>query len=180
MNSNSGIALVTGANRGIGKEIARQLIEKGFFVIMTGRDLKKISSAQNEIDPSKLKSAIISLDVSSANEINNLPKKISEVADHLDVLVNNAGIIGTTKGISGMSTDEFQNVLQTNSIGPLFLIKALHPLLRKSNDPRVINISSGMGAISDLAGNYAAYRLSKVFLNMITILAANEFKRENM
>ena len=180
MNPENKIALITGANRGIGKEIARQLINLNFFVIMSSRDLVKLNSAQIEIDPGKTNSSLLELDVSNKNQIKESTKIISQITDRIDVLINNAGIIGTTKGAMKMSEEEFQNVIETNSFGPLYLIRALFPFLKNSDDARVINLSSGMGSINDLTGNYAAYRLSKVFLNMITILLANELVRDGI
>jgi NAD(P)-dependent dehydrogenase (short-subunit alcohol dehydrogenase family) len=180
MNSKNKIALVTGANRGIGKEIARQLVDLGFFVIMTGRDLEKLNSAQLEVDPEKKNSSIIQIDLSNKNQIKESAKEISKITDRIDVLINNAAIIGTTKGAMNMNEEEFQGVIETNSFGPLYLTRALFPFLKKSNSARVINLSSGMGSMKDLTGNYAAYRLSKAFLNMITILLANEFEKDGI
>ncbi len=174
------IALVTGANRGIGKEISKQMIAHGFFVIMTGRDMSKLKSAQEEIDSSLKKTALVEIDMASLKQIKDSEKAISRITDRIDVLINNAAIIGTNTRSMKMSDDEFQSVINTNSFGPLYLLRTLYPLFKKSKDPRVINISSGMGSLEDLRASYAAYRLSKAFLNMISILTASELEREGI
>ncbi len=180
MDPKNKIALVTGANRGIGKEISRQLLTHDFFVIMTGRDMSKLKSTQKEIDSSLKQTTLVEIDMSSLNHIKDSEKTISKITDRIDVLINNAAIIGTNTRSMKMSDEEFQSVINTNSFGPLNLLRTLYPFLKKSKDARVINISSGMGSIEDLRASYASYRLSKSFLNMITILTASELERDGI
>src|SRR5262249_54260233 len=94
----------------------------------------------------------------------------------IDVLVNNAAISLSSKSIIHIHIDELRQVLDTNFFGPLMLTKALLPLLKKSDDARVINVSSGMGSWNSLNSSYAAYRLSKLNLNALTIMLADELR----
>lgn len=168
------IILVTGANRGIGKEISRQLAILGEKVIMACRDKKKglqaVEDIQRELD-------VQELDVSNEASIKKLSKYIEKTYGRLDVLINNAGIISATSGVSESKSEDYRNVLDVNFFGPWEMIKGFIPLLEKSNDPRIVNMSSGMGAHSELSrGGYAGYRLSKAALNALTIQLASEHK----
>ncbi len=167
------VALVTGANRGIGKEIARQLAEKTFTVLLTARDYQKAEVAAQEIDGDVVP---LKLDVRSDEDSVAATKYIQEHYKSLDVLVNNAGVISSVRAVNA-SVNDLMKVLDTNYFGMVRVTHALLPLLRNSSDARIINISSGMGALADLeAGGYAPYRLSKANLNAYTILLAAELR----
>jgi len=166
------VALITGANRGIGKEIARQLALKGFTVLLTGRDFSKAKQAAAEMDGHVIP---LQLDVRSEEDTATVAKYIAENFPALDVLVNNAGVISSVPAMKA-SVDDIMKVLETNYFGLVRVTHALLPPLMKSKDARIINISSGMGALDDLqSGGYAPYRLSKAHLNAYTILLAAEF-----
>jgi NAD(P)-dependent dehydrogenase (short-subunit alcohol dehydrogenase family) len=164
------IAAVTGANRGIGQEIVRQLGEAGFSVIACGRDLKKVKDAvagmKGEIRP-------FQLDVCSKEEAEALAEYLEKEYGRLDVLINNAGIIGNQPMIK-FDMEEIRTVMETNFFGLMQLTGKLLPLIRKSPGGRIINLSSGMGALDDHVTGHASYRLSKWGLNGFTILLANE------
>ena len=162
-------AVVTGANRGIGKEIARQLAERGFRVIATGRNLKNVQNAVREIGKSVF---AFQTDVADPKSCQLLHNFIAENFPCVDVLVNNAGIYEGGSAID-FDIDRIRKVLETNFFGVMNVTRALWPLLRKSKDARVINLSSGMGAMKDMhSGGYDAYRLSKWSLNGWTMLLA--------
>jgi NAD(P)-dependent dehydrogenase (short-subunit alcohol dehydrogenase family) len=165
------IALVTGANKGIGKEICRQLAERNLTVILTARDETKAKKALSEI---KGNIVFHLLDVTNLGSISQLATFIEKQYGMLDILINNAGISIGAKGIEHVDISEIRTIFETNFFGPLQLNKAMLPLLKKSNDARIINISSSMGALINLTGGYAGYRLSKAGLNAQTLLLANE------
>ena len=174
------IVVVTGANRGIGLAVSRQMADLGFHVIMTGRSSEKIQASLQEITAPGRSLAAYQLDVTSEPSIRHLQEVLKENYGRVDVLIHNAGIIGSSTSISNASMQEIREVMETNFFGPLLLTQKLLPLLSKSEDPRIINISSGMGAMDDLNGSYAAYRLSKAGLNNQTIMFSNALKSEKV
>jgi NAD(P)-dependent dehydrogenase (short-subunit alcohol dehydrogenase family) len=167
-------ALVTGSTSGIGKEIAHQLLEKNFFVFVTGRDPKKLAAVKKEFGNKSAEYLL--LDVNDAAAIKSAADSISKSAGRLDVLINNAAILGSTKGMITTNEKEFFDSMNTNAYGPLRMIRAFASILTESTDARIINISTEMSLMSNLRGNYASYRLSKYFLNGITILASRELQ----
>jgi NAD(P)-dependent dehydrogenase (short-subunit alcohol dehydrogenase family) len=172
------IILVTGGNRGIGLEICKQLCEKGHEVIMGSRNVKDGEEKAKEIDG---KIFVQKLDVTDGQDIDNVVKYIQKEFGHLDVLINNAGISFGRKGTFDIDLQDVKKIMETNFYGAWKISQAMIPLLKNSNEGRIINISSGMGALDDLAnGNYAGYRLSKSGLNGLTIMMANELKSKNI
>ena len=170
------VALVTGANRGIGHEVARQLREKGYEVIISARDRAKAEEAAGEVDGRPLE-----LDVSDAGSIERAVGAVSDDPRRLDVLVNNAGI-GPDFGVAGADPDfqAIQQTLDTNFFGAYRLTVALLPLLRGSEHPRVVNVSSGMGGVSEMGGWSPGYRVSKAALNSMTRILSAELKDEGV
>jgi NAD(P)-dependent dehydrogenase (short-subunit alcohol dehydrogenase family) len=163
------IAVVTGSNRGIGKEICRQLAEKGFQVVATGRDFHKIQQAAEEIGHGIVAYQLNVSDPSSCNRFYNL---LAEKFSSVDVLVNNAGIIGN-KPATTFDMGQLQAVLNINLLGAINTTKALWPMIEKSKEARIINVSSSMGSLKEIqSGGYTAYRLSKWSLNGYTMLLA--------
>jgi NAD(P)-dependent dehydrogenase (short-subunit alcohol dehydrogenase family) len=164
------VALVTGANRGIGLETARQLAERGYDVIVTARDEGKARTAAEELGGLPLQ-----LDVSDPASIERAAVAVAEEPGRLDVLVNNAGI-GGDFGVSGTDPDfdAIQRALDTNFFGAYRLAVALLPLLRESEHPRVVNVSSGMGGITEMGGWSPGYRVSKAALNAMTRILSAE------
>jgi NAD(P)-dependent dehydrogenase (short-subunit alcohol dehydrogenase family) len=163
-------ALVTGANKGIGREVARQLARKGFHVFVGARNAKAGHEAVDEIVKDGGKVTFLEMDVSSNDSVTAAASEFSKMAGHLDVLVNNAGIIADgDDAILEISDDLFRKTLETNTLGPLRVTRAFGPLLRKSKAPRVINVSSGGGQLAGGADGWApAYCISKTALNGVT------------
>jgi NAD(P)-dependent dehydrogenase (short-subunit alcohol dehydrogenase family) len=113
--------------------------------------------------------------VTDSDNVRRAAKYVSKTYGSLDVLVNNAGIIGKhPKSLKEGDVDQAKRIMETNYYGPMRMSAAFIPLLKKSKDARIINVSSGMGALNDLFGSYAAYRLSKAGLNAQTILLSND------
>jgi NAD(P)-dependent dehydrogenase (short-subunit alcohol dehydrogenase family) len=163
-------ALVTGANKGIGREVARQLARKGFCVFVGARNRKAGRKAVDEIVKDGGKASFLEVDVSDADSVIAAEREFSKMADHLDVLVNNAGIIvDGDDAILEISDDLLRKTLETNTLGPLRVARLFAHLLRKSKAPRVINVSSGGGQLTGGADGWApAYCISKTALNGVT------------
>lgn len=170
------IVLVTGANRGLGRETARQLAQQGYRVILSARDLAKAEQAADGI-AAETGAAVtpLELDVSDPASIESAAKQVAELTDRLDVLVNNAGI-GSDFGVSGTDPDfdKLQAALDTNFFGAYRLTVALLPLIRASQHPRIVNVSSGMGGVNEMGGWSPGYRVSKASLNAMTRILSNE------
>jgi NAD(P)-dependent dehydrogenase (short-subunit alcohol dehydrogenase family) len=162
------VALVSGANRGIGAEIARQLADDhGYLVFAGARDPGEVEEATGILP--------IGLDVTDQRTVDVARERVADEAGRLDALVNNAGIYGDPVGVADYDLDRAHEVIETNVFGPWRLIEAFMPLLRQSDHPRIVNVSSGAGQLSDMDGGRAAYRVSKTGLNALTrALAADE------
>src|SRR5256885_7748561 len=162
--------LITGANKGIGHEVARQLAAKEFHVFAGARNAKAGRKAAEEIAKQGGKATFLEIDVSDNESVTNAVREFSRIADRLDVLVNNAGIIvDGDDAILEVSDDLLRKTLETNTLGPLRVTRAFTPLLRKSKVPRVINVSSGGGQLTGGADGWApAYCISKTALNGVT------------
>ena len=164
------VALVSGASRGIGREIARQLAaDHGFAVLAGARDPEGAGEPDHE--------AItwVQLDVADQASVDRLAERIEAEPGRLDALVNNAGIYGSPDGAAEYDLAAAHEVLETNLFGAWRLTKATLPLLRRGQRGRIANVSSGAGQLSDMGGGRAAYRISKAGLNALTrIVAADE------
>jgi NAD(P)-dependent dehydrogenase (short-subunit alcohol dehydrogenase family) len=167
--------LVTGANKGIGYEVARQLAEKGFQVFIGARNRDAGRKAADGIATKVGKAIFLEIDVADNASVISAAREFAKVADHLDVLVNNAGIIvDGDNAILEISDELLRKTLETNTLGPLRLTRAFVPLLRKSKAPRVINVSSGGGQLTGGADGWSpAYCISKTALNGVTAQLAS-------
>ena len=167
-------ALVTGANKGIGHQVAGQLGSKGFHVFVGARNLENGQNATEVLRKNGAMATVIPLDVSSSESIGNAVHFVSAAADHLDVLVNNAGVIlEGDNSIAQLDPETVIKTFQTNTLGPLLVTQAFLPLLSRTKNPRVINVSSGGGQLADGMETWApAYCLSKTALNAVTCLFA--------
>ncbi len=162
--------LVTGANKGIGYEVARQLGKEGFQVSIGARNRDAGHKAAAEIAKNGGKATFLEIDVADKASVTAAAREFAKVADHLDVLVNNAGIIvDGDNAILEISDELFRKTLETNTLGALRVTRAFVPLLRKSKAPRVINVSSGGGQLTGGADGWSpAYCISKTALNGVT------------
>jgi NAD(P)-dependent dehydrogenase (short-subunit alcohol dehydrogenase family) len=168
------IALVTGANKGIGLEIVRQLAKAGFRVFLTARDRQRGEEASKTLQQDGMSVEFLQLDVADETSIDKLAKELPSQIDHLDVLVNNAGIYLDASNASVLEVEPtlILQTLQTNTLGPLRLTQKLVPLLAQSNAGKVINVSSGGGQLTDMSDWAPAYSLSKTALNAVTGMMA--------
>ena len=177
----SRIALVTGANRGIGKEICRQLADKGFTVILTSRSEEKGKKALEEINESSFDLHYHQLNVTNENSLDEAVKFVEKEFGRLDVLINNAGIF-LDKGAEpeNIDPDLLTKTLDVNTTGVLKTTQQFLPLLKKSENPSVVNMSSGMGTFEKMTGNALAYRTSKAALNAMTIIFADRLRDQGI
>ena len=163
-------ALVTGGNKGIGHEVARQLAARGFHIFVGARNRSAGHAAAKAIEKNGGKATFLEIDVADNTSVTAAAREFSKIADHLDVLVNNAGImVDGDDAILKISDDIFRKTLETNMLGALRVTRAFEPLLTKSKAPRVINVSSGGGQLTGGADGWApAYCISKTALNGVT------------
>jgi len=178
--SEVGVALVTGANRGIGREVVRQLAERGYEVLLSARDGEKASAAASALVQSTGAAVrAMTIDVADPATIAAAAAQMREDPGKLDVLVNNAGI-GSDFGVPGTAPDfdAIGRALETNFYGAYRLTIAVLGLLRASEHPRIVNVSSGMGGVAEMGGWSTGYRVSKAALNAMTRILATELKGE--
>jgi NAD(P)-dependent dehydrogenase (short-subunit alcohol dehydrogenase family) len=163
------IALVTGANKGIGFEVARQLARKSFHVFLGARDEKAGRAAEEKLRKEG-EVTFLKIDIADKANIKRAAEEFSRQADHLDTLVNNAGILlDDDKDVLTITPEIFETTLRTNTLGPLLVSQAFVPLLKKSAAPRIVNVSSGGGQLADGADGWApGYCISKTALNGVT------------
>ncbi|GAA3779558.1 SDR family NAD(P)-dependent oxidoreductase [Plantactinospora mayteni] len=183
---NNRIALVTGANTGLGKQVATELVSDGVAVFFGSRDLARGQAAASEIGDG---ATALQLDVTDATSIAAAAERIREDAGHLDLLVNNAAISTTRTDVGDMATlralsvasrvplDEVRAVWEVNVFGPLAVYQAMLPLLRESPDARIVNVTSAVGSLTMMAdptspwhSNFEpVYAASKTALNAVTL-----------
>jgi NAD(P)-dependent dehydrogenase (short-subunit alcohol dehydrogenase family) len=176
--NNHKIALVTGGNRGIGLAIANGLVAKGYQVMITARSLEKAQQAATKLGENVIP---LELDISSDRSIEQIIAILKQQISRLDILVNNAGIYPDSNvNILSTTRDLLALGMNTNAFGAVLMVQALLPLLEKSSDARIINISSGMGSLDGLTTTAPSYCLSKLALNGATIVLAQSLESKGI
>jgi len=183
MNRTKRVAIVTGANRGIGFETCRQLARRGFKVVLAARDGAKGEPAARRLREEGLDVEFAPLDVTDDESVRRFARQLEKTHGRVDVLVNNAGIMIDGKegdgpkaaSILDAKVDTMRRTMEVNVYGALRVTQALLPLMPRDG-ARVINVSSGMGQLSDMNGGWPAYRTSKAALNALTRIFADELK----
>jgi NAD(P)-dependent dehydrogenase (short-subunit alcohol dehydrogenase family) len=179
MNSSSQgkIALVTGGNKGIGFAICEGLLKEGFHVFLAARALDKGKAAAEKLSSYNSQVEVIQLDIADDNSIDNAFSQVNQAVSHLDVLVNNAGIY-PDEGVNILTIkrDLLNHTMNTNAFGAVRVTQAFLPLLEKASAARVINVSSGYGALNGLSANVPSYCLSKLAMNGATIMLAEALR----
>ena len=175
------VALVTGANRGIGLEVVRQLAKEGMSVLLGARDLEKGQDAAKPLQTEGLNVVACQLDVIQLTDIENVAAQLSQDYGRLDILINNAGILyDTWQSAAEADLAEVQRAFETNTLGPWRMVQAMRPLLRKSSHGRIVNVSSGAGSLHDMGGSTPAYGISKAALNALTIKLSKNLKADRI
>ncbi|MBK1894207.1 SDR family oxidoreductase [Chryseobacterium paridis] len=178
--------LITGANKSIGFETAKQLLEKGLFVYLGSRNLEKGEEAVKQLKSKGFNNVeAIQIDVANQESVDSARVELGKRTETLDVLINNAGITGDVpQNALDVTIDNFKNTYETNVYGPIRVTQAFIDLLKKSPEPRIVNVSSGQGSLtlaSDPTNIYypykaAVYQSSKSALNMYTVVLAYELR----
>ena len=172
----STISLVTGANRGIGREVCRQLAGLGHTVVLTARDARAAAEAARAIGAEALR-----LDVADPASVAHAARWTRERHGKLDVLVNNAAIsYDTWQRAVTADLSTVREAAETNLYGPWLMVQEFLPLLRHSDHPRIVNVSSEAASLASMGGGTPAYSASKVALNALTRMLASELRREGI
>jgi NAD(P)-dependent dehydrogenase (short-subunit alcohol dehydrogenase family) len=168
------IAVVTGANKGIGFEICRQLAQHGVNVVLTARDRGRGEKAAAVLQREGLNAIFHALDVTDPKQIQALTEYMARAHGRCDILVNNAGIMIDKRGaaVLEMQVETLRTTLETNFYGPLQISQALVPLMRRHRYGRIVNLSSGLGQLEGMGDGTPAYRASKAALNALTLMFA--------
>lgn len=182
------VAFVTGGNKGIGFEVCRQLAKAGLQVILTARDQKKGEAAVRMLSVENLDVHFLHLDVTNQSSINFAAQTALKEFHRVDVLVNNAGVMidpprhpPDVEGASALtaSVDTIRNSLEANTLGGFQLCQKLIPFMIKNKYGRIVNVSSGMGQLSEMNGGWPGYRISKVAVNAVTRIFADEVGKDS-
>ena len=173
------VALVTGANRGMGLEIVRQLSRLGLIAVLAARDLEKGKVAAATLAAEEFHVPVVALDVTDADSIRAAVAEVRGLFGRIDVLVNNAailmeGLLPEDTSVLDVSGDLVNQTFLTNTVGPLRMIQATVPGMRERGYGRIVNLSSGAGQLAEMGGGFPAYRLSKSALNALTRITAAE------
>ncbi len=179
------IAVVTGANRGLGLALSEALAQRGFKVLMAMRNPDKAQKIMNDLKIRGYDVVAMKLDMSQEKSINDFIDLIKREYGAVDVLVNNAGILidsedGGNTSLLKSRAATIQKTFTTNTLGPFLLTQKIFPMMKQEGYGRIVNVSSGMAQLSEKQTASAAYRISKVGLNMITNLFASEVQGEDI
>jgi len=189
------IAVVTGGNGGLGREITRQLALQGIFVVLTARNAAKGLEAAQVLASEQLPVHFYQLDVTDPASVEALGLFLEKEFGRCDILVNGAGIFpdimqdgvpdhdrGDIHKVLHAPLENIRSAMETNTYGPLLVSQRLVPLMQKDHYGRIVNISSGLGQLGDYegTGEFAGYRISKTALNMVTRMLAAELKATNI
>jgi NAD(P)-dependent dehydrogenase (short-subunit alcohol dehydrogenase family) len=175
------VALVTGANRGIGLEVCRQLAQRGYVAVLGARDPERGERAAAELREQGLDVRACQLDVSDPASVEAAAGWMQDELGRVDAVVNNAAILYDTwqRGVDA-DLDQVRAALDTNLLGAWRVVQALLGLLRQSPAGRIVNVSSGAGALNDMGGGTPAYRTSKAALNALTRILAAELRADRI
>jgi len=181
------VALITGANKGIGFETARKLGRLCITVLVGARDVTRGEAATSQFKAEGADAFFLELDITKQSSIEEAARTVESRYGKLDILINNAAIVHRkVGGLSEESVDELRGIFETNFFSAFSVTKAFEPLLRRSKHPRIVNVSSELGSLT-LTGDPAspfsairncAYTCSKAALNMLTVQMSNELSKD--
>jgi NAD(P)-dependent dehydrogenase (short-subunit alcohol dehydrogenase family) len=179
------IALVSGANRGIGLEIVRQLARRGTVAVIGARDVAKGQAAAESLAAEGLDAPVVQLDVEDGTSIVDAVAEIVALFGRIDILVNNAAVLidgpgGFKSSLFDLKSETARRTFETNVLGPLRLTQAVVPIMQRTGYGRIVNLSSGAGQLSDMRSGFPAYRMSKAALNALTRVTASELASTNI
>jgi NAD(P)-dependent dehydrogenase (short-subunit alcohol dehydrogenase family) len=173
------VAVVSGANRGIGREVVRQLAEHGYSVVLGARDLEKGEQAARELGNHHV--VALAVDVADDKSVSEFTQQVERKFGRLDVLVNNAGTMyDSWQKASDADLAKAHQAYETNLWGGWRLAKAAIPLMRKTGHGRIVNVSSQIGSLATMGNSPPAYATSKAALNALTRILAAELKSDGI
>jgi len=187
MNEARRVAVVTGANRGIGFETARQIARLGYKVVVTSRDGLQGKAAADKLQSEALDVGYHPLDVTRPESVRRVVEFLENAFGRADVLVNNAGVFpeialenGRGQSIMEVDLEMVRTSLETNALGTLQVTRALVPLMRRNGYGRIVNLSTGYAQLTNMGGRFVGYRMSKAGVNVLTRVFAGELADENI
>lgn len=170
--------VLTGASRGIGLAVARRFLDEGAELLGVGHTPSHLALARVELARFGPALQLMEADVSIPESAESIRRAVEERWGALDLLINNAAILVRSRSFEAERPSDFSMTLATNLLAPHRLILALLPLLRKGRLPRIINVSSGAGGLANRGQDFPSYRLSKLALNRLTLMLADQLKDE--
>jgi len=181
LNPGRRVAIVTGGNRGIGYEICKDLSRVGCNVVLTSRNEQEGRRAAAKLHHHHDNVVFRRLDVTDSKDISSFRDWILKIYGRVDILINNAGVY-LDEGVSVFDVDEniMHDTLAVNFYGAFHMCRTFVPIMRQNGYGRIVNVSSGYGAMSEMGGYVAAYRISKASLNALTLIMANELRDGNI
>lgn len=175
------VALVTGASRGIGLEICRQLGAAGYTVVLTARDPERAARGLDRLRGEGIDARFQALDVTDPARARQVAAAVAAELGRLDALVNNAAIaLDARATVAALEPDLMRRTLETNLLGALHCCQAFLPLMLRQGYGRIVNVSSGRGSFARLGSGGPSYRISKTALNALTVILADELKDSNV
>ena len=175
---NARVALVTGANRGLGLETARQLLAKGLTVVLAGRDVAALERARRSLpEPDQRRAFTVQLDVASVESVTAAQRQVTEQVGSVDVLVNNAAVLlGEGGDVLSIAAEDYRRTFETNLFGAIEVCRAFVPGMVRARYGRVVNVSSRAGQLATMSTYAPAYSMSKAALNAFTRILAHTYR----
>ena len=172
------VALVTGANRGLGLETSRQLLSKGLTVVLAGRDDAALERAHRTLTKDEQRRAItVRMDVTDIESVNTAHRKLTERVGSVDVLVNNAAVlVGENDDVLSIPLDAYRDSFETNVFGVIEVCRVFAPDMSRAQYGRIVNVSSGAGQLATMSAYAPAYSMSKAALNAFTRILAHTYR----
>jgi NAD(P)-dependent dehydrogenase (short-subunit alcohol dehydrogenase family) len=177
----SRVAIVTGANRGLGLETSRQLIEKGVLVALAGRDRAALDEAAGRLGVDEQAAMTVRMDVTDAASITRARREVLQRFGRVDILVNNAAVLVAENGdVLEITSDDYRRSFDTNVFGVIEVCRAFVPDMARARYGRVVNVSSGAGQLAAMTTYAPAYSMSKAALNAFTRLLAHTYRDDGV
>lgn len=173
---------MTGANRGLGFETARQLVSNGLYVVLSGRDGTALERARRNLaEEGQRRAVTVQMDVSSVESITAARRALTAQVGRVDVLVNNAAVLlGENDDVLSIPLDEYRRTFETNLFGVLEVCRAFVPEMARAGYGRIVNVSSGAGQLATMSAYAPAYSISKAALNAFTRLLAHTYRADGV
>jgi NAD(P)-dependent dehydrogenase (short-subunit alcohol dehydrogenase family) len=181
-NGEARVALVTGANRGLGFETARQLLAKGLSVVLAGRDAAALERAHRSLAEHDQRRAVtVQMDVRSVESITAAQRVVTEQVGSVNVLVNNAAVLfGENDDVLAIAAAEYRRTFETNLFGVIEVCRAFVPGMARAGYGRIVNVSSGAGQLATMSAYAPAYSMSKAAVNAFTRILANTYRGDGV